>query len=140
MSRPRGFTLIELMSAVAIIAILVAIAMPSYSDYVIRGRIAEAVSGLSEARARMEQFFLDTRSYVDAPVCLTPPTSKSFTFTCTPAPTSTTYIITAAGKATEGMSEFTYRVDQNNVRSSVITRPGWTGSDTCWVTKKSGTC
>jgi len=144
MSRPRGFTLIELMIAVAIVAILAAIALPSYTDYVTRGRIGEAISGLSEARARMEQFFLDNRSYAGAPVCTTPtalPTARSFNFDC-PTFTPTTYTIRAMGLAAQGMGGFTYTIDQNNVRASSIDRPGsgWTGDPNCWVTKKGGIC
>ena len=66
MRRHQGFTLIELMIAVAIVAILSAIAIPSYTEYVQRSRIIEATSTLSSMRVKMEQYFQDNRSYVNA--------------------------------------------------------------------------
>ena len=58
-----GFTLIELMITVAIIAILAAIALPSYESYVRKGRRADAQSFMQEVVARQQHFLLDRRAY-----------------------------------------------------------------------------
>ena len=58
-----GFTLIEVMITVAIVAILAAIAVPSYNEYVQRARITEATSNLSDMRNKMEQYFQDNRTW-----------------------------------------------------------------------------
>src|SRR5664279_3839562 len=64
--RVRGFTLIEVMIVVAIVAVLAAIALPSYTDYIRRGKIIDATSKLSDARVHLEQWFQDNRSYLRA--------------------------------------------------------------------------
>jgi type IV pilus assembly protein PilE len=63
MSRERGFTLIELMITVAIVAILAAVGYPSYRDHVARGQRSQGQQMLSDIAQRQEQFLLDARRY-----------------------------------------------------------------------------
>lgn len=60
-----GFTLIELMIAVAVVGILAAIAVPSYQQYIIRGNRAAAQAQMMDIANREQQYFLANRSYAD---------------------------------------------------------------------------
>ncbi|MFN3303413.1 MAG: type IV pilin protein [Roseateles sp.] len=135
----QGFTLIELMIAVAIVAILTAVAVPQYSAYVTRSRVPDATSALATKQVQIEQFFLDNRTYAGAPACASDATtSKYFTFACSSA-TATGFTLTATGK--NAMAGFSYTVNQAGAKSTTVPADsGWTGSSTCWVTKKDGTC
>ena len=135
--RARGFTLIELMIAVAVVAILAAIAMPAYNDYSQRSKITEATSGLSELRIRAEKHFADNRTYVGFSPTVTG--AKYFAFTC-PTQTATAFTCQAVGNAAQGMNGFTYTVNEANTRTSTFTVSGWNNSTSCWVTKKGDSC
>lgn len=143
MKTHSGFTLIELMMALVVVAILTAIALPSYTKYIVRSRVPDATSNLATKRVQMEQWFQDNRTYVGATACnADTTTSKYFDFSC-PVQTATTYTLQAAGKST--MAGFTYTVDQSNVKTSAFASPapsGWVAAtpNNCWVTNEGGVC
>ena len=140
--RGHGFSLIELMIVLVVVAILAGIAYPSYSDYVKRGKIVEAFSSLSDMQSKMEQYYQDNRTYVGACAAGTVaplPTGKYFTFAC-PTLSTVGYTITATGYAS-GMTLFAFVVDQSGNKQTTSLPPGWAGNGSaCWVTKNDGSC
>lgn len=138
-----GFTLIELMITVAIVAILASVALPAYQDYVRRGQIQDGTSTLSALRVRMEQFYQDNRSYVGnqcggncGVAC---PNTQFFSYTCATANNGQTFTLTANGIGP--MAGFSYTIDQDGTRTSTITAAGWAAnSNTCWITRRGGQC
>ncbi len=129
----HGFGLLELMIVVGIIIVLVAIAIPSYGDYVRRGRVAEMTSALSDTRVKLEQFFLDNRTYVGFAAC--PTTSTSSQYACSPL-SATGYTLTATGQG--NMNGFTYTLNQANTKTS--TTPWAAGTQNCWISSKGSAC
>jgi type IV pilus assembly protein PilE len=91
MCRNRGFTLIELMITVVIVAVLASIAYPSYEGYMKRNRRAEAQQLLAGIANRESQYLLDSRMYTNV-IGATGLNANTERWTCTPsgAPTSCT--------------------------------------------------
>ena len=139
MKKQSGFTLVEVLVVVAVVGILAAIAVPAYGDYVRRAKVPDATATLANKRVQMEQWFQDNRDYTGGPPCTADTTSsQNFNFSCTGV-TATTYTLQAVGKAS--MAGFTFTVNQANAKTSTVTGvSGWSGSTTCWVTKKGGEC
>lgn len=61
--RQRGFTLIEAMIAVVIVAILAAVALPTYRDQLRKSARAQAQAFLSDMASRQQQYLVEKRAY-----------------------------------------------------------------------------
>lgn len=81
-SGARGFTLLELMVVVAIIAILAAIAIPSYSNYVVKTNRSAGEACLSQYASYMERYYTTNLRYDEVP-------ASSGTAAGTPNPVTT---------------------------------------------------
>ncbi len=141
--KQNGFTLIELMITVAVVGILAAVALPSYTSYIARGKITDAVASLADYRVKMEQYFLDNRNYGTAsaacPVVIA--NSTSFTYSCvvgsatpTVAYTATATSIAAALGSTAG--DYTYTITELNAKSTSKFK-GAAVAKLCWLVKGS---
>jgi type IV pilus assembly protein PilE len=153
-----GFTLIEVMITVAVVAILAAVALPNYFDYVTRSRLVEAKTSLVDMRTRLEQYFLDNRAYPKSkdkcvtadktpasdeirlpPDAISDSKNKYFKVECTTM-TTTTYTVTATG--TGSMDGFVFTVNEANERATTGVKTGWAkpNPNTCWAGRKNGDC
>lgn len=141
-SHQRGFTLIEVMIVVAIIAILAAFAIPQYRQYVLRGQLVSATNALSTLQARMERHFQDNRSYLTVGAftspCAAPVGDEFFTITC-PTLNAAAYTILATG--TGPTAGFQFTVNEAGVRATPALPAGWGNAcATRWIMKRGQTC
>jgi type IV pilus assembly protein PilE len=113
--RSAGFTLLELMITVAVVAILAVVALPSYAEYVKRGTRADAQSFLMEVALRQQQRLVDRRDYAASigDLGMAVPQSLAGKYTVSmsaPAVVPPAFTITAApvgGQGTEGCGTLT---------------------------------
>lgn len=148
-----GFTLLEVMITVAIVGILAAIALPSYSEYVTRSKLIEATSKLGDLRTDMERFFMDNRTYLTGANCgidngattripqYNGDAGRTFDISCAAVAVPPSYLITATGIAAKGTGGFVYTIDQVNRKVTSAVKPGWSGAGAnCFVIRKDGSC
>ncbi len=126
----RGFSLIEALFAVMILGILAALVLPSYSDYLLRGKLTAGVALLKSTRERLELYYADNRSYALATgACATGSFSdrdSSFAYACTVSDAGQGFVLTATGSsATAG---FGYSLDHAGIERTTAVRAGWSAA------------
>ena len=92
----KGFTLVELMIVIAVVAILVALAIPSYSQYIRKANRAEAQQILLNW-ANNQELWRATHTSYDAAVGIAAPTHDKYTFGATADATTFTLTATPTG-------------------------------------------
>jgi len=130
-SKIKGYTLVELVIALMIIALIVSIALPSYQESVRKARRSQAQSQLQGFANTAQRFFTEQGTYANAPVPAGSDTVfKHYTFTFTSGPSATGYTIQAAPKSAQASDKCgTMTLDQTGVRTySGTAADCWGGS------------
>lgn len=131
--RAHGFTLVEVLITVAIVAILGSIAMPSYQSYIQRSRVPAGLDALQAYFTRMEQRFQDSGSYANGGACaIALPTVANFSVSCTLGAGGTTYTATATGSGT--LSGYAYTINSTGTRATTA-HPKGAPAGNCWSIK-----
>lgn len=139
MKKQGGFTLIEIMIVVAIIGVLARIAIPMYSNYMIRSKLTDAQSTLTTARVSLEQYYQDHRTYVSA---VPPVPSAYFTYAFTSGPSAASYVLSASSLANKGLGtagSYAYTIDFNNAKATTMFGNA-SSTAACWITKPGQLC
>ena len=144
-SRPlrsiSGFTLIELMIALLIAAILLSIAVPNYRRYVLRSQRVDATTALTRIQAAQEKYFLQYNSYAPA-LSPEPPNGLALPnisdggfYTINLTPGAMEYSATAAPRASTGQTADTkctlFEIDHNGVKRAQDA-DGADKTNECW--------
>ncbi|MBM7456924.1 type IV pilus assembly protein PilE [Oceanisphaera litoralis] len=98
MQKSTGFTLIELMIVVAIVAILATVAYPSFTGYLLKSKRIEAIQSLYSMQLKQEDWRISHPAYTSSAADLISPTSNAhYSYSATVSGSSYTVTATAKG-------------------------------------------
>jgi type IV pilus assembly protein PilE len=138
MRRRNGFTLIELMVTITVVAIIAAIALPAYGAYTRKAKLHEAFAFMLALSAQEEQYWNDAHDYGlrDCAVRAQAGSSKYFSYTCDIYDSQQSYMVTAKGQGDLLGYNFTIqrlRGDKQPVRMTRDFPPVSGLSAPCWM-------
>lgn len=144
----RAFTLVDLLVAVVLVAVLLAIALPAFSAYVLRGRLAQVPPALTTTIGLLEQARLKLRSYDEgsgqcAVSFVDHPAPEHFSFKCDLTDGGRGFLLTATSLSTLGVAakpgDYVYTVNHKGERST-LRFGGRKSKRACWITDNDITC
>lgn len=146
-----GFTLIEIMIVVVIIGVLAAIALPMYTQYVLKSRRSDAKTALLDLASRQERYYTVNNAYTASavnlgygagtafPINVAPSGKAYYTLSVTVTAGSATalpgFVATATPIATTnqvGDVCYTYQLDQTGAQSNLNSGGTAITGQSCW--------
>jgi type IV pilus assembly protein PilE len=143
MTRESGFTLIELMVTIAIVAILAAVALPMFSEQMARGRRSDAISTLTQLQLRQEHWRANHATYGTLAEVTGAADDAAFNAAhphydySVSAASGTDVLVTAtpkAGQQGDRCGNFMLRIDNdnNNAPAGTVDKTTSNGAERCW--------
>ena len=144
-SRSSGFTLIELMIAVAVVGILLAVALPSFMDSIRKGRRSEAFTALSAIQQSQERWRSNRAAYTttlaDLGVTSSVSTPGGYYTLSIDSASPTAYVLTAVGSGSQlndgPCANLSLELNAGAIRYASCTGTGcaftYAASDRCWA-------
>jgi type IV pilus assembly protein PilE len=150
-ARHQGFSLIELMIAVAVVGILLAVALPSYQGSVRKGRRAEAINAINAVQQAQERSRANFATYCDNDHLSTAPTASQcglkvpattasgyYTVAIGSSPTGTSYTVTATAAGSQASDTkcklMAAKIDNGAISyGSGESSVDWADTNRCWA-------
>lgn len=131
----HGFTIVEVMIAIAIVAILGAVALPAYTGYITRAKVPVGLDALSSVATRMEQYYQDRGNYGTS-ACgngLSMPTPSEYfgQVTCSLSDSGQGFTASVSGASGGVLQGYTYTINHRSQRNTTAHPKG--AKSGCWT-------
>ncbi len=149
-SYKRGFTLIEMMVVLSIMAILASFVYPAYSDYVIRAKAVESFTEIEKMQSKIKQYYLDNNTLNGCCSDNFSTQNKNFNITINLGVNAIEnntedfqIILTSKKLNSNGQPELSYKLTNNGgeyLYETLSLPNNWVMNNNCWVYNRQGDC